>query len=142
MTIIQKTVQEIGGGTGPFSFDLRDALSSMRAEGFLAWEVQPFPYGPSLKEGELGPALKSQFSAAAERYKKQIRFVAEKLGNKDVRALERFATAIFVTLDLDTPPDQRAAKINELKPHVSMPEAEQAVREADEFLKEAAAAKV
>ncbi len=78
----------------------------------------------------------------AERYKKQIRFVAEKLGNKDVRALERFATAIYVTLDLDTPPDQRAAKINELKPHVSIPEAEQAVREADEFLKEAAAAKV
>lgn len=127
---------------GPFSFDLRDALSAMRAEGFLAWEVRPFPYGPSLKEGELGPALKSQFLAAAERYKNQIEFVARKIGSKDVKALERFATAIYVTLDLNAPLVQRAAKINELKPHVSIPEAEQAVREADEFLKEAIAAKI
>lgn len=127
---------------GPFSFDLRAELSAMRAEGFMAWEVRPFPYGPSLKQGDLGPALKSQFSAAGERYKKQIEFVAKHLGGKDVKALERFATAIYVTLELKTPQDQRAAKINELKPHVSIPEAEQAVWEADEFLKEAAAARV
>jgi uncharacterized protein YwgA len=124
---------------GPFSFDLRDELSTMRAEGFMAWEVRPFPYGPSLKEGELGPALKRQFSAAAGRYKKQIEFVAKKLGSKDVKALERFATAVYVTLDSQTPAQERAAKINKLKPHVSIPEAEQAVREADEFLNEAAA---
>jgi hypothetical protein len=122
---------------GPFSFDLRGELSAMRAEGLMAWEVQPFPYGPSLKEGELGPALKRQFSAVAERYGKQIEFVAKKLGRKDVKALERFATAIYVTRDLNTPQPDRAAKLHELKPHVSIPEAEEAVREADEFLREA-----
>jgi hypothetical protein len=122
---------------GPFSFDLRNELSTMRAEGFMAWEARPFPYGPSLKEGDLGPALKRQFSAAAERYGKQIEFVSKKLGSKDVKALERFATAIYVTLDLETPPSERAAKINELKPHVPIQEAEEAVHEADEFLREA-----
>jgi len=124
---------------GPFSFDLRRELSAMRAEGFLAWEVRALPYGPSLKEGELAPALKRQFSAVAERYRRQIEFVAKRLGGKDVKALERFATAIFVTVDMGTPRQECAAKIHELKPHVSIPEAERAVAEAEEFLLEAEA---
>ncbi len=125
---------------GPFSFDLRRELNAMRAEGFLAWEVRALPYGPSLKEGELADALKRQFSAAAKRYEKQIEFVAKRLGGKDVKTLERFATAIYVTLDMEAPREERAARIHKLKPHVSIPEAELAVKEADEFLREAEAA--
>lgn len=124
---------------GPFSFDLRNELNALRAEGFMAWEIRGFLYGPSLKAGELGEALKTQFSAAPQTYRDQIDFVARKLGGKDVKALERFATAIFVTLEEDNTKAQRATRIHELKPHVTLPEAEAAVREADEFLAEAQA---
>jgi hypothetical protein len=65
---------------------------------------------------------KKQFSTAPERYKKQIEFVSKNLGSKDGMALERFATAIYVTLDLNTPPRERAVKSNALKPHVSIPQ--------------------
>ena len=36
---------------GPFSFDLRDELTFMRAQAFLRLEPQ-YPYGPTLVEGE------------------------------------------------------------------------------------------
>jgi uncharacterized protein YwgA len=31
---------------GPFSFDLRNELSALRAEGFMAWEIRGLRYGP------------------------------------------------------------------------------------------------
>ena len=121
---------------GPFSLDLRNELSALRAEGFMAWEIRGVRYGPSLKAGDLGEALKTQFSGAPQQYENQIDFVASKLGGKDVKDLERFATAVFVTLEGETPSADRAVKIYELKPHVSVPEAEAAVQEADAFLSE------
>src|SRR5437773_6101487 len=33
---------------GPFSFDLRDTITEMRADGVLEIHQQPYPYGPSL----------------------------------------------------------------------------------------------
>jgi uncharacterized protein YwgA len=124
---------------GPFSFDLRNELNALRAEGFMAWEIRRFLYGPSLKAGELGEALKTQFSSAPQTYRDQIDFVARKIGGKDVQALERFATAVLVTLEEEHTNTERANRIHQLKPHVTLPEAESAVREADEFLAEAQA---
>ena len=121
---------------GPFSFDLRNELSALRAEGFLAWEIRGLRYGPSLKAGELGDALKTQIAGAPRMYENQIDFVARKLGDKDVKALERFATAVFVTLEGHTPRINRAIRIHELKQHVTVPEAEAAVQQADAFLAE------
>ncbi|MCL4853695.1 MAG: hypothetical protein KJZ78_20255 [Bryobacteraceae bacterium] len=123
---------------GPFSFDLRNELNALRAEGFMAWEIRGFRYGPSLKAGELGKALKAQFAAAPQTFQDQIDFVARKISGKDVKALERFTTAVFVTLEENMSAD-RASRIHELKPHVTLPEAEAAVKEADEFLAEARA---
>lgn len=124
---------------GPFSFDLRNELNALRAEGFMAWEIRGFRYGPSLRAGELGDALKTQFSTAPQAYRRQIDFVAGKIGGKDVKALERFATAIFVTLEEENLGAERANRIHELKPHVTLPEADEAVMEADGFLAEAQA---
>ena len=102
----------------------------------MAWEIRGLRYGPSLKAGDLGEALKTQFSSAPQHYQNQIDFVARKLGGKDVKDLERFATAVLVTLEADTPPADRAIQIHKLKPHVSVPEAEAAGQEADAFLAE------
>jgi uncharacterized protein YwgA len=124
---------------GPFSFDLRDEIGTLRADGFVDWEVKSERYGPSLTAGPLSVALKHQFPAMPEKYKSEIDFVAARLGQKNVAELERLATAIYVTLEDGTPADRRATRINELKRHVSLSDAESAVAEADILMSDAKA---
>src|ERR1017187_6331592 len=50
---------------GPFSFDLRDELTAMRAEGFLRLEPQ-HPYGPTLVTEEKSELLKHAFRTMIE----------------------------------------------------------------------------
>ena len=123
---------------GPFSFELRDELASMRVQDFLAWELQAYPYGPSLAPASASGLLKKQFPNMVARYANQIQFVAAKLDGKNVAELERLATGLYVTLDGTVPPGQRTTRIHELKPHVTIPEAEAAVRELDQIRAEAA----
>src|SRR5882762_5606640 len=73
---------------GPFSFDLRDELTAMRAHGFFRLEPQ-YPYGPTLIAEQKSELLKQTFRAKIEGYIPKIRFVSEKLGNKTVADLER-----------------------------------------------------
>jgi uncharacterized protein YwgA len=124
---------------GPFSFDLRDELGSLRTDGFIDWELRSERYRPSLKPGALSDALKTQFPAIPERYSREIDFVASRLGDKNVAELERLATAIYVTKDEKIEHDARAARINELKGHVSLPEAEAAIGDADGLIADAKA---
>jgi hypothetical protein len=122
---------------GPFSFELRNEIGSLRAEGFFEWEVKSERYGPSLKPGPMSGLLKQQFSSTVSVFNPQVDFVAAHLGNRNVASLERLATAIYVTLDERAPINTRAKRINELKAHVSLPEAESAVVEADQLIRDA-----
>jgi hypothetical protein len=63
--------------------------------------------------------------------------VAQRFGGKNVAALERLTTAIYVTVEENTPSHDRVRYINELKPHVSIPEAEAALVEADALIQAA-----
>lgn len=121
---------------GPFSFDLRDMLSEMEAAEMVRWEPRPYPYGPSVAPG-VNTARVLSMSPAVSKFSSRIEFVAEKLASKKVTELERLATALYVSVDHKTPRDERAARINALKPHVSIPEAETAVHEMDEIWTEA-----
>ena len=106
---------------GPFSFDLRDELTFMRAQGFFQLEPQ-YPYGPSLVAGAKGELLSKAFGQPVEQYAARIRFVSQKLGAKTVAELERTATALYISLR-----EPRVADVGErltsLKPHISLPEA-------------------
>jgi hypothetical protein len=82
--------------------------------------------------------LKRQFSTAVEEFNPMIDFVASRLGSRDVANLERLATAIYVTLE-GTPAESRAKRINELKKHVSLTQAESAIGEADQLIQDARA---
>ena len=121
---------------GPFSFDLREDLSAMLGNSFLQWEPQP-PFGPSLIPGPAGDVLKRQYPVQAEIFSR-IEFVAEKLAPKRVVELERLATALFVTHEGKANPTERAARICELKPHIQLQQAQQAVQEVDEIRQKAA----
>lgn len=149
-THIQKAVyflQELGGVPlefpfilykhGPYSFDLRDELTSLRADGLLEIKIQPAPYGPSLTPTTLGTELSSKFSKTLAHWGKTIDFIARQLGDKGVAGLERLATALMLrprqlpgaTLE------ERANQLHELKPHVPMDKALEAARELDEIQK-------
>jgi hypothetical protein len=119
---------------GPFSFDLRNEIGSLRAEGFFEWEVKSQRYGPGLKPGPMSELLSRQFGGTVDAFSPRIEFVATQLGNRNVAELERLATAIYVTMDERTPRESRATRINELKAHISLSEAEQAVSEADQVI--------
>src|SRR2546425_12633108 len=58
---------------GPFSFDLRDELTAMRADGLLALQPQE-PYGPSLMPGPAAPEVEKRHRMTVQKYRKQIAF--------------------------------------------------------------------
>ncbi len=126
---------------GPYSFDLGDALSSMMADGFLEWQPRE-PYGPSIVPGPASARLKKLFPKTPKKYEPQINFVADRLAKKDVRELERVATALFVSRKETADVRERANKIHQLKPHVSLPDAISAVEELDRIVEETRSAQL
>jgi hypothetical protein len=122
---------------GPFSFDLRALLSAMEADGFIRW-VPQYPYGPSMEAGGSAEQLLTQFPKKPREYGSQIDFVTRKLGPYRVTDLEKLATGLYVTHEGSGTTGQRAARIHELKPHISIAEAQRAVAELDELAAEAA----
>jgi len=104
---------------GPFSFDLRDELTAMRADGFFDLSERG-PYGPSLVPTEWSRALRQDFPKTLARYESDIEFVCDSLGNRNVAELEKLATALYVYFQSTSrTPRARAKILNELKPHIS-----------------------
>lgn len=116
---------------GPYSFDLHDELSVMRAFGLVDLEVS-YPYGPRIANTKMGKNLVERFSKMPVQYQRQIDFIAEHLGDKGVVELERLATAYYVTLShQDDGQEARVRAIIELKPHISQENARKAVGDVD-----------
>ncbi len=110
---------------GPYSFDLRRELAVMRARYQLDLESR-YPYGPSFvlgSRGKLNLGLVAKHDDAVE-------FVTTELSTRKVDALERLSTALYVTRkNADLTDEEAARRINELKPHVKVPQAADAIEE-------------
>lgn len=122
---------------GPFSFDLRDELTSLRADALVKLEPQ-WPYGPRIAATDRSKYIQGIYSKTVEKHDDSISFVAEKLGSKGVADLERLATALYVTrrTGTGTSIDARAAKLTALKPHIARDDAVAAVTEVDQIIEE------
>ncbi len=125
---------------GPFSFDLRDELTAMRADLLLEVVPRPRPYGPSLAVTDSGRRLREWYPKTVAKYQRNIDFTADALGGKGAAELERLATARWVTAreELENGVEYRAQRLRELKPYVSVEEALAAIRELDALAAEAA----
>lgn len=123
---------------GPYSFDLSDELTAMRADAILKLQSQQPPYGPSFIHSNGSKLIKKRYPKTLKKYNPMVRFVANKLGEKGVTELERLATALYVTREINTDNsiESRAQCIHKLKPHVSLDEARYAIREVDTFIEE------
>ncbi len=120
---------------GPFSFDFRDELTSLRADGLLELTPQPYPYGPSLSVTRIGESLKERFPRTLERYQDKIDFIAETLGDKGVTELERLATALYVIKELREENVRIISeRIRELKPHITPEQAREAAEKVKEMI--------
>lgn len=119
---------------GPFSFELRDELTNMRAQGFLQLEPQ-YPYGPSLVAGIKSELLKTVFRRTVEEYSTEICFVTDRLGAKTVVQLERLATALYIRSREPNCGDI-ASRLTEVKPHIALPDAQFAVTEVERLIQD------
>jgi hypothetical protein len=126
---------------GPFSRDLRGELSTMRGDGFLDVVPSP-PYGPKLMLTESArEQLIKRRAEAIRPYGGSLTFVADQLASLGVGDLERLAAALWVRRRLsDATEDMQAARINKLKPHVSVDSAREALRDVAEMERAAKAA--
>lgn len=121
---------------GPFSFELRDELGDMQADRYLALEPQRAPYGPRFVVTERGERLETRFARTMDRYGPAIDWIAETLRDRGVAALERLATALWVTNHekSDATVEERASVLQDIKRHVDTDAAVAAVKEIDELL--------
>lgn len=128
---------------GPFSFDLRDELAAMRADGLVSLRVQSPGYGPSMLPEPAAEALRQRFPKTLKRNEPLVRFVADKLGDKPVVELERLATALYVSQEMkcDTNPNSCAQRIHALKPHIPVDQALAALSTVEDWRREASALK-
>ena len=99
------------------------------------WNLIP-PYGPSILPGENSESILERFPQTRQKFQPQAEFVAAYLGSRNVAELERLATAMFVTKKeiLGGGIDERAARIHELKPHVPIDLAHEAVVDIDQLI--------
>jgi uncharacterized protein YwgA len=120
---------------GPFSFQLRDHLNALRGDGML--DVVPQrPYGPMLRVTDFGREICSRFPRTMREHRQAVEFVADRIARLSVADLERLSTALFVTrASAAATPLERAALINQLKPHIPVREAEEGVRKIDDLIR-------
>ena len=109
----------------PYSFDLRRELAVMRARLQLDLKSR-HPYGPSFILGFWG---ESNLGLVAE-YGDAVQFVATELSVERMDVLERMSTALYVKRKTPQLTDMETAhRVNELQPHVKIPQAADAIDE-------------
>ena len=123
---------------GPFSFDLRDELTGLRADELVRLEPQ-WPFGPRIALTDRSEYVQGLYSKTLKKYDDSIVFVAEKLGSKGVTGLERLATAFYLTqlAEVGASVDERVEKLIQLKPHIPSESARAAINEVDHIVEEA-----
>lgn len=127
---------------GPFSFDLRDELTAMRADYLLELEVYRPDYGPTLKPTSNLETLSRRYRQVVNAARPAIEFIGQRVGDKRVVELERLGTALYVRRKHrgEDDPSVLARKIVEIKPHISEREALDAVETVARWEGEAASA--
>ena len=120
---------------GPFSFDLRDELTALRADAIIALQPRGV-YGPSMENTEQAENVQKLFSKTLRRYENRLSFAAKAVGARGVMELEKLATALYVRIKekeegLQLSVDNAARRLVELKGHIPVREAIKAVKEID-----------
>jgi len=121
---------------GPFSFDLNDKLTALRGNMLVDLRSHP-PYGPHLHPSASAQDYLARYPKTIGTYESHMDFIVDKLADKNVAALEKLSTALYVMLEkLGDSDDEMAEEIHRLKPHVSLSDAREALEEVGQFKEE------
>ena len=120
---------------GPFSFELREELGALRADGLMRLEPKR-PYGARIATTERSEYVQGLCRKTLGEYEGALSFVAHELGNKGVEELEKLGTAVYVwkLLGSEVPVEARANEITKRKRHIPMREALEAVKDVEEMV--------
>lgn len=120
---------------GPFSFELRDELSSMQADDLVSLQLRQPGYGPAFVPTPFSDTFLERFPKTTARYGAQIEFIAGELSRMNVVELERIATAFFITQEGSTESiGERIEQLVELKPHITVADASHAFEDIDRLI--------
>ena len=109
---------------GPFSFDLRDDLVQLQAEGVIDLSPRSSSYGSSLQPSKTRLLLlRKHFPSTLKKYQDKICFVAEQFGGLNASDLGRLATAYYFHLkDSNRSNEEIGKMVNGVKPYITVSE--------------------
>lgn len=115
---------------GPFSFDLRDDLVQLQAEGVLNLSPRSASYGASLEPSETSLLLlRKHFPGTLKKYRNEIGFIAAHFGSLNARDLECLTTAYYFHLeDSGSSNEEIGSMINRVKPYIGVSEGADAAK--------------
>lgn len=119
---------------GPFSFELRDELSRCIAYNYLDLEYVSPIYGPKYSLTQQAEQYLNIKSHLIDQYKQNVSEVCDIVSDKGVVSLEKLATALYVIKELHHTGEKAIQELNDLKPHISIDEASEAVRKMEELI--------
>jgi uncharacterized protein YwgA len=124
---------------GPFSFELSEEMTALRADYLIEFDHKSPGYGPGLVPTQTSAELRSRYPVTLAKHAREIEFVARAFGTKGVTELEKLATALYVTREQAEAADiaKRANRLHELKPHVNLADASAAIQEYERIAMEA-----
>ncbi len=112
---------------GPYSFDLHDSLGSLFSVCLVEHEILP-PYGPRIRLTKAGEDFLAEHAEQLGVAKAALCSVAGWFGAKGVAELEKLATALWVCTKTPTQDAEvHAMRVHEIKPHISVEEALEAL---------------
>jgi len=114
---------------GPYSFDLSDEITSMRADDYLDLEPRPYPYGPSLGDGSSARLLDAFYMDEVSACEHAVQTIAKAFDGHGVVELEAWSTALYAKLEEDLPDERVPLRVTELKPHIDIEQAKAATEE-------------
>jgi hypothetical protein len=118
---------------GPYSFDLATDIDTLRSNNIVEFVVPIQGYGPSVQLTSIGRRIFDRWRDFVSPLLVKIDYIADWFGTNDVRFLERIATAHFVrSRHPSDEPYALASELRRLKPHISEPDALDAVRNVGE----------
>ena len=119
----------------PYSFYLRDKLTSLRANMLLTLEADRYS-GSRFVTTDLGKQYKEIFHKSTKPYMKRIDSAIDTLGTESILELEQLATALFFTRLAENQEksillENRAKEMKKWKPIISMDYAQEVVEKLD-----------
>lgn len=122
---------------GPFSFEFSYLIADIHGGGLIELVPQR-GYRPKIRVTDRGHEFYHSFGQDMGIYEKEMDFVAREFGRRNVDDLERIATSYFITKNLKYSGEcsrVRGRRLLELKPHISLTDAVNAVEEIDQIVK-------